>query len=192
MQTCPASQGRGSDAFSRCRGRRVQCANRRPPQERRSEAFARGDVSRRHVGRDWFGTAKGSLGIRPPVLAELVYPGKTFPVVEDGAHCVLCQQDLEHAAAHRLKQFEAFVASTTERELQRIRENFARLRKAFVDLRTTTEAVDETLNEIRIEHEAISMLLPQLWLRTKAAARLSLRRSLMIRILPPIAPSSCP
>ncbi|MGZ9189905.1 MAG: restriction endonuclease subunit S, partial [Nitrospira sp.] len=86
----------------------------------------------------------------------LAYPGKAFPVVEDGAHCVLCQQDLEHAAVHRLKQFEAFVASTTERELRRIRENFARLRKAFTELRTTTEAVEETLKEIRIEYEAIA------------------------------------
>ncbi|CAH1386544.1 AAA family ATPase [Candidatus Nitrotoga sp. M5] len=87
---------------------------------------------------------------------ELAYPGKAFPVVEDGAHCVLCQQDLEHAAAHRLKQFESFVASTTERELRRIRENFARLRKAFTELRTTTEAAEETLKEIRIEHEAVA------------------------------------
>ena len=87
---------------------------------------------------------------------ELAYPNKAFPAVEDGAHCVLCQQDLEHAAVHRLKQFEAFVASTTERELQRIRENFARLRKAFVELRTTTEAVEETLKEIHIEHEAVA------------------------------------
>jgi energy-coupling factor transporter ATP-binding protein EcfA2 len=87
---------------------------------------------------------------------ELAYPGKAFPVVEDSARCVLCQQDIEHAAVHRLKQFEAFVASTTERELQRIRENFAQLRKAFVELRTTTEAVEETLKEIRIEHEAIA------------------------------------
>ena len=87
---------------------------------------------------------------------ELAYPGKAFPVVEDGAHCVLCQQDLEHAAAHRLKQFEAFVASTTERELRGLRENFARLRKAFTELRTTTEAVEETLKEIRIEHEAVA------------------------------------
>jgi energy-coupling factor transporter ATP-binding protein EcfA2 len=87
---------------------------------------------------------------------ELAYPGKAFPVVEDGAHCVLCQQDLEHAAVHRLKQFEAFVASTTERELRRIRENFARLRKAFTELRTTTDAVEETLKEIRIEHEAVA------------------------------------
>lgn len=87
---------------------------------------------------------------------ELAYPGKAFPVVEDGSHCLLCQQDLGHAAVHRLKQFEAFVASTTERELQRIRENFARLRKAFVELRTTTEAVEETLKEIHIEHEAVA------------------------------------
>ena len=87
---------------------------------------------------------------------ELAYPGKTFPVVEDGARCLLCQQDLEHAAAHRLKQFEAFVASTTERELRRMRENFARLRKGFTELRTTTEAVEETLKEIRIEHEAVA------------------------------------
>lgn len=87
---------------------------------------------------------------------ELAYPDKAFPVVEDDAHCVLCQQDLEHAAGHRLKQFEAFVASTTERELQRIRENFARLRKAFNELRTTTEAVEETLKEIHIEHEAVA------------------------------------
>jgi energy-coupling factor transporter ATP-binding protein EcfA2 len=87
---------------------------------------------------------------------EFAYPGKAFPVVEDGAHCLLCQQDIEHAAVHRLKQFEAFVASATERELQRIRENFAQLRKAFVELRTTTEAVEETLKEIRIEHEAVA------------------------------------
>lgn len=87
---------------------------------------------------------------------ELAYPGKEFPFAEEGAHCVLCQQNLEHEAAHRLKQFEAFVASTTERELQRLRENFARLRKAFVELKTVTEAVEETLKEIRIEHEAVA------------------------------------
>ena len=87
---------------------------------------------------------------------ELVYPGKVFPVVEGGAHCVLCQQDLGRDAAHRLKKFEAFVASTTERELQRIREKFVRLRKTFTDLKTTTEVVEETLKEIRIEHASVA------------------------------------
>ncbi|MEX0827999.1 MAG: AAA family ATPase [Woeseia sp.] len=87
---------------------------------------------------------------------EQAYPDKLFPVVGDGARCVLCQQDLDHAAAHRLKQFEDYVASTVERELRQIRDTFTRRRKAFADLKTTTEAVDETLKEIRIEHEAMA------------------------------------
>jgi energy-coupling factor transporter ATP-binding protein EcfA2 len=85
---------------------------------------------------------------------EQAYPDKPFPFVEDGAQCILCQQNLDHAATHRLKQFEDFVVSTVERELRQIRENFARRRKTITDLKTTTEAVDETLKEIRIEHEA--------------------------------------
>ena len=59
---------------------------------------------------------------------ELVYPDQSFPVVENGARCVLCQQDLDHEASQRLRQFEAFVASTTERELREAREKSARLR----------------------------------------------------------------
>jgi energy-coupling factor transporter ATP-binding protein EcfA2 len=87
---------------------------------------------------------------------ESAYPSQTFPVVENDAHCVLCQQDLDHAARNRMNQFEAFVASTTERELRQLRESFAQRRKIFTDLRTTTEAVEQTLKEIRIEHEALA------------------------------------
>ena len=87
---------------------------------------------------------------------EQAYPGMVFPVVEDGAHCVLCQQDLDHAADHRLRQFETFVVSSTERELRMVRETFARLRTSFTDLKTTTESLDETLKEIRIEHEVVA------------------------------------
>ncbi len=87
---------------------------------------------------------------------EHAYPEWPFPVIGDGAQCVLCQQDLDQAAVHRLKQFEDFVASTVERELRKIGEVFSRQRKALADLTTTTEAVDETLKEIRIEHEGIA------------------------------------
>ncbi len=87
---------------------------------------------------------------------ELAYPGQEFPVVDNGAHCVLCQQDLDHAATHRLKQFETFVASTTERELREARETFARRRKTFVELKTTNDSIEETVKEIRIEHEAVA------------------------------------
>lgn len=87
---------------------------------------------------------------------ESAYPEKEFPVVEGGAQCVLCQQNLDHAASHRLKQFEAFVASTTERELRELRESSSRLRKSFTDLKIASEAVNETLKETRIEHEAVA------------------------------------
>lgn len=87
---------------------------------------------------------------------EQAYPSQAFPVVDDGAHCVLCQQDLNHAASHRLKQFEAFVASTTERELRETREKFARLRKNFVEFKTTSEAIEEAIKEIRIEHDVVA------------------------------------
>lgn len=84
---------------------------------------------------------------------EQAYPSRIFPFVGDESQCVLCQQNLDHAASHRLQQFENFVASTVERELGQIRDVFKRQRKAFVDLNTMTEAVKEALKEIRIEHE---------------------------------------
>lgn len=87
---------------------------------------------------------------------DQAYPGKTYPVVENDAHCVLCQQNLDSAAADRLKQFEAFVASTMERDLRQVRENFAGLRKIFIELRTNTETIEETIKEIRIENEGVA------------------------------------
>ena len=81
------------------------------------------------------------------------YRDQPFPVVENGAHCVLCQQDLDHAARHRLQQFEAFVASTTEQDLRKLRETLAQLRQSFIDLKVATESTNETLKEVLIEHE---------------------------------------
>jgi predicted ATPase len=83
---------------------------------------------------------------------QQAYSEKAFPVTEDGSKCVLCQQDLDHAAAHRLRQFEEFITSTTERELRQIREEFARRRNAFTSLKTTTDAIEETIKELLLEH----------------------------------------
>ncbi len=85
---------------------------------------------------------------------QQAYLGKAFPVAEDGSKCILCQQDLDHAAAHRLKQFEEFVTSTTERELRQIREDFVRRRNAFTSLKVTSDAVEEAVKELRLEHES--------------------------------------
>ena len=39
---------------------------------------------------------------------EQAYPGQAFPVVEDGAHCVLCQQDLDHTAGRQAPKVRGF------------------------------------------------------------------------------------
>jgi energy-coupling factor transporter ATP-binding protein EcfA2 len=85
---------------------------------------------------------------------QQAYPEKAFPVTEDESKCVLCQQDLDRDAAQRLRQFEEFVTSTTERELRQLRETFARRRGFFTTLETTTEAAKETIKEVRLEHES--------------------------------------
>jgi len=87
---------------------------------------------------------------------ESAYQGQEFPVVGEDAQCLLCQQGIDHEAAHRLKQFQTFVASTTERELREIRQTYSRLKKGFDELQTKNEAIEETIKEIRIEDEAIA------------------------------------
>lgn len=42
------------------------------------------------------------------------YPGRPFPVVDEQARCVLCQQELDEEASHRLSHFEQFVTEGLE------------------------------------------------------------------------------
>ncbi len=86
---------------------------------------------------------------------EHAYPESTFPVVASDASCVLCQQDIRAESAERLKKFEAFITSPIEQELRGLREKFSRLRRGFVDLKTSTEVVESTLAELTIDHEAL-------------------------------------
>lgn len=88
---------------------------------------------------------------------QQAYPGKPFPVTEDGSKCVLCQQELDHAASHRLRQFQDFATSTTEKELGQLRHEFAQRRSVFGSLKTTTDGTDEILTELRLEHEAAAV-----------------------------------
>lgn len=84
------------------------------------------------------------------------YPAQSFPFVDDGARCLLCQQDIDHEAAHRLTQFAAFAASTTERELAERQSAFEAKRRALLELAVHTEASAETVKELRIEHEDLA------------------------------------
>ncbi len=87
---------------------------------------------------------------------ESAYPGQAFPIVDNGAHCVLCQQDLDHAARHRFQKFEEFVTSTTEQELRAARDRFVQRRRTVAELKVTTASIEEILEEIRINDDAVS------------------------------------
>ncbi len=87
---------------------------------------------------------------------ETAYPGQSFPFVGDAAQCVLCQQGLDHDASHRLGQFAAFIASTTERELREAHDLLDRQRQAIVALSVRPEAAQDSLKDIRIENEALA------------------------------------
>lgn len=120
------------------------------------------------------------------------YPGRPFPVVDEGAQCVLCQQDLDHAARQRLQKFQSFVTSTTERELRQARDAFRRLRNNLMDLQTTTGSIDETLQELQIEHAAvadrIASALKAAETRRQAAVLALEDGPVPLRDLPPLVP----
>jgi energy-coupling factor transporter ATP-binding protein EcfA2 len=110
-------------------------------------------------------------------FSSQAYPEKPFPVTEYGAKCLLCQQDLDHAAAHRLKKFEEFVTSTTEKELLQCREEYGRRRGAFSGLKVSTDTVNETLAELHLEHEAAAQFI------TTAIGQNERRRSAVVAAL---------
>ncbi|HEY4092692.1 MAG TPA: AAA family ATPase [Luteibacter sp.] len=55
------------------------------------------------------------------------YPGQSFPVTGDGAHCVLCQQPLGPEAAQRLHRFDAYIRSEASTAAQRARDTWERI-----------------------------------------------------------------
>ncbi len=89
---------------------------------------------------------------------EQAYTGQTFPHVGDGAQCVLCQQGLDHDATHRLTRFEAFVISTTERELREAKTSFNTLAKAITDLVVQSDSARDAIGELRMESESLADL----------------------------------
>ena len=83
------------------------------------------------------------------------YTGKAFPVVED-ARCVLCHQDIDEAAAIRLKQFEVFVTSETERELREARQSYNAIFEEFGSLRIEDDETNKNLEELSVEHDDLA------------------------------------
>lgn len=84
------------------------------------------------------------------------YPGLAFPVTEDEARCLLCQQDLAKEAAERFRQFEAFVQSNLQQEVDRAASTLRKLRSALELLDVSDDTTLNRLGELRIEEETLA------------------------------------
>lgn len=66
-------------------------------------------------------------------FSSFAYQGKQFPVTDDEAVCLLCQQTLDADSKDRLKQFEKFVSDDTAKELAKSEANLNSAMKAYAD-----------------------------------------------------------
>jgi hypothetical protein len=81
----------------------------------------------------------------------LAYPGGAFPVVTEGASCVLCQQPLAPEASERLSRFERFVQDDTQTRLQDARASWDAQVARLANLPTTPEAIDTHLKDLEAD-----------------------------------------
>lgn len=79
------------------------------------------------------------------------YPKRAFPVTDDGAVCVLCQQNLDEAASQRLDRFHAFVndhtahqAREAERDLRQLEEDVRGVQVRPADVQVALSGIEDT------------------------------------------------
>ena len=80
------------------------------------------------------------------------YPDDAFPVVIEGARCVLCQQPLEEEARERLTRFERFVQNDTQTRLRDARTTWEARVASLTDFSTTPGAIDTHLKDLEADH----------------------------------------
>ena len=77
------------------------------------------------------------------------YPDKPFPFPEEGAKCVLCQQDLSQEAINRLKSFESFVKDETKRKEDRSRLEYEMVKEKLSDAIIKISKIKDNFKFIR-------------------------------------------
>ena len=121
---------------------------------------------------------------------EAAYADQLFPVTDDGARCVLCQQSLDPDAAVRLRRFEGFVQDRTQQAEQEAR-------KAFGDHQTTLAGAALPISDLRaglvlIRDELGRPALADLVRRFAITSRWRLRRLLRCNATPDTPAPSLP
>jgi hypothetical protein len=84
------------------------------------------------------------------------YPGLTFPFLDEGARCVLCQQELGLQASDRFRRFADFVQDKTSAEEKAARQEFARQRNSFEALPVVMDNDQTLLMELGSDNSALA------------------------------------
>lgn len=94
------------------------------------------------------------------------YHEHEFPMVGDGARCVLCQQPLQPAAADRMRRFQAFMTDTTERDAAAAENALTASRATVAQLMTLPATVTSALSQLQGHGEQIATV--ETWLGNTA------------------------
>lgn len=81
------------------------------------------------------------------------YPEKPFPYTEDGAKCLLCQQDLSPEAVNRLNSFETFVKDEAKRQEDQARRDYE---TAQINLKAHIVSVQKIHEDFKTIRDQIS------------------------------------
>ncbi|OAJ33117.1 hypothetical protein A0O36_02689 [Piscirickettsiaceae bacterium NZ-RLO1] len=80
------------------------------------------------------------------------YHENEFPVTDDNALCVLCLQNLNTDAIDRLKQFNYFIISSTEKEFKDSRNKYSKHYKDFENINFYSDIIDD----VKIENQELA------------------------------------
>ncbi len=105
------------------------------------------------------------------------YADTEFPFVDEGAKCVLCQQELQSDARRRLGNFEEFVKDEAAATAQDAEERFQRAQRRIEDAGLRTIAYKPVVEELAIDNNAVAASV------RRAVVRLRLRRRAILRAL---------
>lgn len=84
------------------------------------------------------------------------YPGKVFPVIEDGALCLLCLQPLSDAAAKRLTGFEDFVKGETEKASLDAEKTMRGALAPLIEIDIKIQDIAENRKELSLENQDLA------------------------------------
>ena len=102
---------------------------------------------------------------------QAAYPERNFPVIDDGARCVLCHQNLTPQTADRLRRFDAFVTGALARQASQAEEEFQKSQDKIAALVTSAHGEDaQHLLHLRARHDGLASQLTA-WVAAAEARR---------------------